>query len=33
MDTPKEGFEGGKEAQRQGDVMNNLKYIHFTCTT
>jgi hypothetical protein len=21
MDTPKEGFEGGKEAQRQGDVM------------
>ncbi len=28
MDTPSEGFEGGKEAQRQGDFMNNLKYIH-----
>ncbi len=33
MDTPKEGFEGGKEAQRQGDFMNNLSIYTLTCTT
>ncbi len=34
MDTPSEGFEGGvwrwNEAQRQGDVMNNLSIYTYT---